>query len=543
MQFVSWRYFLLTVAGALVPLAILFGIRRVPERWLRTLEPMASVLQHRVTPTIVGLLAAALVTAVWGSWREPGSIHDERAMLLQGRLFARGAWHGPAPAIPEFFEQMHVFVEPVVAAKYPPLHSALLAVGQALCVPGLVPVGLTALTAALLFLVARQHTGPWAAAAFIVFWVTAVPELYWRTTYLSETTTGALWAVMLYAYIRWQQHPSARTVTVMAGCGALMAATRPLTAVFLTLPVAVVVAADVWRARRWRHVACALAPVCLVGALLIAWTHETLGDWRRIPYIEYSKEYMPFDTLGFGVATQAASRAFPHDLIGVEVATRGLHAEHTLDRVPAFLLERLGVLFLQLGSGWRAGIVIFCLLGLGAQPRLERILGYSAVSLFAGYLLVAQDPNWTPYYLEAFPVVSFLGVSQFWRFAGGGAPEGRVRAGAAVTCWLILMSPLMIRDVGRVKAIRDGSLAFHRAFEPILAQVPGPAIVFVRYPANHDPHISLVSAPIEGDRDPVWVVRDLGTSNASLCAAAPHRRTYLLDVASRRVSSFQCGGS
>ena len=73
---------------------------------------------------------------VWGSTDEPGVVHDERAIVLQARIFAGGQWRGPTPPEPAAFEQMHVFGEPGVASKYPPFHSAVLVPGVWLSLTG-----------------------------------------------------------------------------------------------------------------------------------------------------------------------------------------------------------------------------------------------------------------------------------------------------------------------------------------------------------------------------------------------------------------------
>ena len=83
------------------------------------------------------------VRIVWGSFHEPGVVHDERAYLLQAEIFARGHWTAPSPPLAAFFEQMHVFIEPAVFAKYPPAHALTLVPGIWLGLPGLMPALMT----------------------------------------------------------------------------------------------------------------------------------------------------------------------------------------------------------------------------------------------------------------------------------------------------------------------------------------------------------------------------------------------------------------
>jgi hypothetical protein len=81
-------------------------------------------------PVVAGIVTVLFVRIVWGSFHEPGVVHDERAYLLQAEIFAGGHWTAPSPPLAAFFEQMHVFIEPAVFAKYPPAHALTLVPGS-----------------------------------------------------------------------------------------------------------------------------------------------------------------------------------------------------------------------------------------------------------------------------------------------------------------------------------------------------------------------------------------------------------------------------
>jgi hypothetical protein len=106
-----------------------------------------------------GVTTALVVWWCWGSIRQVGFAHDERAYLLQASIFAARHWTAQSPPLPQFFEQMHVLIAPSVAAKYPPGHSLILAVGAWLGLPGLVPLVLSAIAGALVFVVSRRIAG------------------------------------------------------------------------------------------------------------------------------------------------------------------------------------------------------------------------------------------------------------------------------------------------------------------------------------------------------------------------------------------------
>ena len=90
-------------------------MRAVPQKWI-----LAAAL---------GVATGVLVAYVWGGFRQLPVIHDEAAYLLQAQIFATGHWTAPSPPLPEFFEQLYVFNTPVVASKYWPAHSLLMAPG------------------------------------------------------------------------------------------------------------------------------------------------------------------------------------------------------------------------------------------------------------------------------------------------------------------------------------------------------------------------------------------------------------------------------
>src|SRR5262245_237557 len=106
----------------------------------------------------LGSLVALFTWWLWGSWSPRAVGSDETAYLLQARIFASGRAVADGRPLPEFFWQFHVFVDPILAAKYPPGHSALLAPGAAGGVPWLISLLLAGTCAAVLYSLARRWT-------------------------------------------------------------------------------------------------------------------------------------------------------------------------------------------------------------------------------------------------------------------------------------------------------------------------------------------------------------------------------------------------
>src|SRR3954469_4277237 len=100
---------------------------------------MGTTLNNRWAAAACGLASFAFVWWMWGSLNQVAPVHDDAAYILQARIFASGHLVAAARPAPVFFEQYHTFVEPVVAAKYPPGFSLLMVPGIWLGLAGLIP--------------------------------------------------------------------------------------------------------------------------------------------------------------------------------------------------------------------------------------------------------------------------------------------------------------------------------------------------------------------------------------------------------------------
>src|SRR4051794_11024274 len=180
-------------------------------------------------PVLLGLVSTLMYWWVWGSFHPLPAIHDEAAYLLQARIFASGHWTAPGRPLPEFFEQFHVLVTPVLAAKYPPGHSLLLTLGELLGFPPLIPLLLNGLTGAVVYLLSARLAGPIVGLLTWLLWLLAPMNLTYRPTYLSNVTTGALWLASWWALFNWWERGGRRWLLVLSACVAWCFITRPLT--------------------------------------------------------------------------------------------------------------------------------------------------------------------------------------------------------------------------------------------------------------------------------------------------------------------------
>jgi hypothetical protein len=534
---------LLTVLLAFLVLGAIIVIARWSRNWTTYPSRIATFLSGVWSPVVAGIVTVLFVRIVWGSFHEPGIAHDERAYLLQAEIFASGHWTASSPPIAAFFEQMHVFIEPAVLAKYPPAHALTLVPAMWLGLPGLMPALMAGIAGALVFWLARRLANEWTALLTWWLWTTAWATLIWSTSYFSETTSTAMWLIALWATIRWLDSGRSADLLCVAAALGWGFLTRPLTMAALALPLAFVILRRVLTTRAWRTLA---APVVLGGAMLVLWplwNQETLGDWRLDPYAHYSRVYFPFDKPGFGVDPAPPLRPLVPEIAVVGEDARTLHAPYILSSVPTAFAQRLIGVLMWCTDGWRLALGALILAAARRASGVERAGVVTIALLLLAYLTFAHAPTWTVYYVEVLPIFYFLAVRELGRvvhkFSGLGAevslrwPAPAANASLAVA---LLLLPLGVNDVRRVRTAIDLRNSFHRAADAAMARLPPEkAIVFVSYPSSQNPHLGLTRNEPDLASALRWIVYDRGLHNAELRAFAPDRAAYSLDAATMRV--------
>lgn len=545
------------------------------------------LLGARWAPAIAGALSAACMVVVWGSLEAAPLYHDEAAYLLQAEIFAAGRWAMPSPPLPEFFEQMYVLVTPVLASKYPPGHSLLMAPGALVGLPGLVPVLLTGAAGALLFALARRVANAPVALLALVVWLAMPANLHFRASYLSETTTSACWLGAWWLLLRWRDTGSRGWLVgaaLVVGWGAI---TRPLTMLLFAIPLGIAVLVIVVRHRRWLDLGSAVAAGTAILLVLPLWSWRTLGSVERTPLAAYQAQYIPFDAPGYAAPVATGTRPLPPDLAREAEFLRDIKRQQVETPVRELLGARLRFFRSAFFGDWRVVLLPAFAVGVLALGVTGTIALASATLLVVGYLAQAHTPDWIVYYVEAFPVVAFvsaLGVHRLARWVaarseGAGRDEAMMPAGESganvflgggpplAPSFLPLAPPTRVPSLealrrGSPRASRGAALATLLFAVAATLTVPGTvawwrgahayvaadqerfrrdvagladerAIVFVRYAPDHDLHFPLVQNRGDLAAARAWLVHDRGADNARLMAATPDRAAYLYDEGSR----------
>lgn len=524
--------------------------------------PVERVLNSRWAPAGAAVLSAVLSLWLWGTLSRTPVIHDESAYLLQAELFARFQWTGPGRPIPEFFEQLHVLVDGVLASKYPPGNSLILALGVLVGLPGLPILILNACASALMFVLARRVAGGVVALLTWIVWESSFPMIYYHANYMSESVSALAWLVTWWGVMRWHQGDGRRWLVATAGAVSWCMITRPVTGLALGIVALVVVGWCCRSTHRWRD----LVPGAVIAAAILAivplWSWRTTGDFRVMPLTAYTAMYVPFDKPGFASGKDdRPSQRLPRDLLRIQNAFYREHLHHTISALPAIAWERVKMLDRDEFYEWRGGLRVFALIGLIALT-LE---GWIAMAAFAAqfllYLSYAHPAWWTMYYVECMPVLAFvtaLGIVRLFallyrseadraaerpsalsRLTGamallrhGKRPVG-VDTRRLVTAGVVVAAAGLMAAGGvarQVKSTLAQDHSFYDAFTQLVRQIPDRrAVVFVRYSEKHPDGLSLVRNVADLERAPLWTVYDRGDDNERLLALATDRVPYLFD--------------
>jgi hypothetical protein len=543
----------LQVAAILVValLAFLAGRSTVDER-----PALTRALGARAA--VAGVFVATVVV-LWYVWaqRSPAPVvHDELAYVLQAEIFARGRWALPSPALPLFFEQPYILVEPALASKYFPGHSLLLAIGALLGWMPLMPLVLQGTAASLIYVLARRIANGGIALLTWVFWLFTPIVLYFGPTFYSEATTIVCWLAGWYALLEWRASRRRGWLLAVAVCTGWCVITRPLTGLAYAIPVGIVVLNDVVRGRRWRDFALAMVAGVLVLGIIPLWSAKTTGDWRTTPLERYTRDYMPYDLPGFGMITTPPARALNPEFVHLNEVFGSLHPGHTPAALPRIAVERARYLA-DAVWGWSRGLfAVFALIGLVAVRGPAAFAVASSALLFVTYLSFGTTPTWTLYYYESIPAWAYLtAVGLAWLASLVGVrriPRGGTASSWRLPRWsLALVGGAIVLWVPGYAAATNirRQHASHRVhlvqFARLRESIPGArAILFVRHSPLHNPHETLVQNVANPEAERLLVVYDRGAEeNAKLLALMGDRTPYLFDEANGRVYRYSSGAT
>jgi len=523
---------------------------RLKADWTRVRVDVERVLASWEGAAYVGLATLLIVWWIWGALQPVALSADEHSYLLQARLFATGRWSAPTPPRPEFFQQPHVLMSPAVASKYPPGHALLLALGALVGAPALVSLLLSGVTGALLFMLATRLTNLWTALLTWGIWLGDPINLRFRPSFCSEVTTSALWLGGWWALLEWRATGKTRWMVALAAACGYGAITRPLTMLVFAIPVGVVVMRDVVRRRAWRDLAAGVAVgVSLLGVIPL-WSFETTGNWRETPLAVYTRDYLPVDKLGFSVDETPPVRRLSRPERSAYSSLLAVAKEHARQNVLMTAAKRGAELARQEWSGTHVVIGALTLVGLLAAGTVERFAFGTFLLLFAAHLAYPSPDTATVYYLEALPVLAFLGAIGIRRLVGQASVPATwrvpnlLRAHAPLTVGLILtvvVATSVSLDVHRSRVIHVADARDATSFQRIVDGFRGHRVViFVRYASHIATHAPVGGGALDLEAEPLWVVRDRGRErNERFMERTPYRVPLVFNEATGKLTMLR----
>ncbi len=472
-----------------------------PRRWLALLCAACAILATAVT---------------WGVFDAVPHLEDEHAQWFQAKVFASGHITAPVtqPAL-AFNIPFTIVLGDHVFGKYPPGYALLLAAGVLAGVPWLVNVLAAVLGIVGVYCLGRELFGEAEGLLAAGLGVIAPMFVMLSGTMLPHTSELALLTWFAWAFVRARRSTEAhagRYALAAGGLAGLALAVRPLTALAVGLPFALLGLADVLRSpRRWLPVYQVTAGGLLLGALI--WP---VYNWIATgsPLSNTYQMYWSYDVIGFGP----------------QVGREGHTLQGGLDNVLADLSA-----YEEMALGWPVwfglpAIWVVCGLGL-LLPKRSRWDAF--LVLPAAALVLAQVAYWTRsaglygprYFAEVMPFTWLLaarGLIKLEAWTGG-----RLAVRVLLPVWMMWSCIFLIHphfeqgrnlyDISRKDADIVRAAKLHNA------------LVFVKssYWTDYG-RLSWLNPPVLAEKSAqVVFARDLGwSSNEQVRAQFPDRVVY-----------------
>lgn len=512
----------------------------------------------RVDRIAILICLIAVAAAAWISVRiYEGLPHleDEVAYTWQAKLVARGKLTVPSPEVcPK------CYLVPFVIdhngqrfGKYPLGWPVVLAAGEAANARQVVNPLLAGLAVWFSYLIGKKLFGEGTGLLTAILTATSPFFLMLSGSFLSHTWSLLLALAFTLAWLDAFHHPNPRLpvkyqrslpMVTAALCIAVLALTRPLTAVGVALPfglhaVYLLFRSDSGTRRRL------LAFGVLAGsisALHIAWQYAVTGD----PFLNPYTLWWPYDTIGFGPGVGRQEGGYTlHDA--------WLNIQFSISYGLSDLFGWPGISWIFMPAG---------ILAIMAQPHLRRRVGIWLAAALLPAMVITYMLYWIGswlygprYYFEGIISATLLSAAGIQWLAGRlpwNMPvhhdlfpwNGRqlvrfvlVSSTVAVLIISNILYYLPLRLNGMV-GLYGVSRACYAPFESARAQAAIPALVFVRVEGKWIDYGCMIdmSSPFY-DSDFVLVISRNDVINAQIAAEHPGRTVLYYDPVTQEFSS------
>ena len=461
----------------------------------------------------LGLIARVVVLQGAPLTDDESCYHFAAQLLTEGRLYA------DSPPMKLFFDRTFMVNDGRLYSQYFLGWPALLAVGTAIGLPGVVNPILHALTMPAFFAIGRRVAGPVGARALVLLALSS--PFLWLGSGTMLSHTACLWALTWTAAAALRSRDDDAGLWVDAAVGTLFAVAffiRPTSALGTGVPVLVWWAWGAWQRRSLAKLAAFAVPAGALAALFFAVNAIQNGDPLSVAYqrrIAYAAEnlhrFVP------GPESKAVAN-FGVDGLGAFLANQ------------AAALLRLNFAVL----GWPCSLLLAFAAGTGRHARL---FGGSLLCFFAVHLVISDvgvDSYGPTHYTETVLGWLVLTVIAARRLtAQGTTPEERALPVAAAIAFsfvaAVAFTPVRAATAHRlatdVRTPLDAAAGLSNAvvfstppFTRACASLPGGG--FVYYRPNNDPGLT---------NDVLWVNHlSLERDRHLMAHRFPDRQGYVL---------------
>lgn len=466
-----------------------------------------------VSALVVGTLLSLLLVGVRGV---PAlRTHDEFGYQLSAETFLMGRVTNPTHPMWRHFESFHIIHLPTYTAKYPPLQSVTLAVGQLLGHP---IVGVCLATGISIATLVWMLYGWLPPKAYPLAWLAAVlhPGFHslWSNSYMGGAValTGA--SLLLGAFIRVKSDLLPR-YGLIAGVGVIILAnSRPFEGFVLTVVVAIALLIRFLRSPEWRwqrFVMRILVPTVVVlavgGGAMMAYNQQVCRSPLKLPYQIHEETY------GWNplfIWQQAGEKpAYRHAEVDRFYVLDKQSTDATYATMSDTVYQKAKELVRLLGF-YCGPMILVAVFGLLAM-RCQRMR--LAVLLVLPVLVASVLSKWEAFHYAA-PAAPLLfaiavgGTFHAWQALENHAKYRRM----AVAVFLAFQFVWMINTLAYSQSWHRGNWGHQR--EEVIAKLDasdGKDLVLVRYSKDHNVHQEWVYNHADIDRASIVWAREINS--------------------------------
>jgi len=548
---------LMMIEGCLtvIAVALAFSWPRLGSGFFSHIERFFGQLarKKRLSIVVVGVSTFLLRLAILPLCPIPRPfIQDDFSFLLAADTFAHGRLTNPTPVMWTHFETLLVTMKPTYQSVYFPAQGMVLAAGKVLTGhPWFGILVVTALMCSALCWMLQAWLPPgWALLGGALAIVRLALFSCWINTYSGAGSATALGgALILGALPRFMKTMRHRDGILMAIGVVLLGTSRPYEAIFLCIPVAVVLV-------RWaffgsnrpalpvltRRTAIPLILIVAGGAWMGYYDYRAFGNPLTPPYKLVRAEYatVPY----FVWQPLRPQPVYRHRLLQEYYTHIEMNAYHEIHSVRSFLPQniiRVGRVLL-----FYAGITLLPPLIMMRRVLLDRRVRFLVLCVLILMAGVSVEIFFIPYYLalfvSAFYVLGLQSMRHLRLWRPGGQPVGMALVRFTVTvCFLLaglrlFAAPLQIglaKNAGGEWAAEwygpGPSGAARARIQAELEHLPGSQLVIVRYSPDHSPLDEWVYNAANIDQSKVIWARDMDPAeNLDLIRYYKNRTVWLV---------------